>query len=135
VNRRLQPALRWLFCCFAAATFTATHWPALKVVGPIPRPDLFVHFAVFGLWTVLLHLSGLLGRADQPRTAARTALVACIYAAFDELTQGIPILQRTVALDDLLANWGGVGLGVLLLAITGRLGLLSRLAGPADGHR
>jgi len=107
----------WLFAVYAAALFTGTHWPALRIEGsPVPRPDLFIHFGAFAGWTFLLWFSGLT-RGHVPLTAC----IAGVYAVVDELTQGFPVLQRTVAVEDAVANLVGVAIGVVGIVLFRRL--------------
>ncbi|RNC80784.1 MAG: hypothetical protein ED559_02975 [Phycisphaera sp.] len=112
------PFPRWLrvlaFIVFALMVFIATHWPQLRIEGPIPRPDLFIHFAVFGLWALMLNISGLLGEPGNLRTSVLCFGVGLVYAAFDELTQMIPGLGRFAGIDDYLANAGGLAIGCSL---------------------
>lgn len=107
----------WLFAVYAAGLFVGTHWPALRIEGsPVPRPDLVLHFGAFAGWTFLLWFSGL--------TKGRVGLTACIaavYAVIDELSQGIPALQRTVAAEDAAANVIGVGIGVVGIVLFRRV--------------
>lgn len=122
--RRLARVAFWVY---AIALFVATHWPNLRIESShIPRPDIFIHMAVFGGWVMLLVATGYLapGSDDplaesrgvrgwarlvtRPRAVLLAVLVALVYAAFDELTQGVPGLGRTVALDDYAANCGGI---------------------------
>lgn len=113
-----RPLIRAAFACFALAVFTATHWPQLRFEGPIQRPDLVIHLAAFFAWTALLIACGFVGPALSPRNTLVSGTIALAYSAADELSQGIPWLGRTVALDDWLANATGVGLATL-----GALGL------------
>ena len=46
--------IRAVFIAFAILLFIATHWPNLKVPGPVPRGDLWIHAAVYAVWTSLL---------------------------------------------------------------------------------
>lgn len=112
------PFPRWLrvlaFVVFALMVFTATHWPQLRIEGPIPRPDLYIHFVVFGLWALALNISGLLGEPGNLRTSVLCFAVGLLYAAFDELTQMIPGLGRFAGLDDYLANAFGLAIGCAL---------------------
>ncbi|MBK7405529.1 MAG: hypothetical protein IPJ41_13080 [Phycisphaerales bacterium] len=105
------------FVLYALALVTATHWPSLAVESPfIPRLDLFIHTSVFAGWTTLLFLAGFLGPRNDPRTAWRGCFVALAYALVDELTQGFPILHRTVDPLDLAANATGIVVASALLA-------------------
>ena len=118
---------RVAFWFYAIALFVATHWPNLRIESShIPRPDIFIHMAVFGGWVMLLVATGYLapGSDDplaesrgvrgwlrlvtRPRAVLLAMFVALAYAALDELTQGVPGLGRTVALDDYAANCGGI---------------------------
>jgi len=116
-------ALRAVFWVFAVALFVATHWPALKVEGPVERTDLWAHLAAFGLWAALLAFCGYFGRPLSARNVLRSGAVATLYACLDEGLQAIPALQRTFGWDDLAADilgvWVSSGL-VLLLAIVRR---------------
>lgn len=109
-----------VFVVYALTLVTLTHWPALTIDNaPIERPDLVIHVGAFGLWTVLLWASELLGPMHRPMSALRAGAIAGAYSLVDELTQGIPILKRTVALSDALANLTGVILaGAALLVLT-----------------
>ncbi len=118
MNRRTENLFRVTFYVYAAGIFVATHWPNLKiVVRDIERPDLIIHLCVFGAWTVLLWASGLVGRRDSVLTALRAGGVALVYAAFDEVTQAIPILGRTAAWDDYSADALGIAAGTAAAAI------------------
>lgn len=117
-----NPSLRRAaFLAYALALFVATHWPALRFEGPIPRTDLWIHASCFGLWTLLAAGAALFGPALSDRNLHRSLLLALAYAGLDEALQAIPILHRTGALDDFGAN----ALGVLLAG--GALLLLARL--------
>jgi len=104
---------RVAFIIYALVLVTATHWPQLRVEGPVPRSDLYIHVAAFGLWTCLLIATELLGPWRSKPAVAKAVIVGLIYAAIDEGTQAIPALGRTVALDDYFAN----ALGVILAGI------------------
>jgi hypothetical protein len=116
-SRPLRRAAFWLY---ALAIATLTHWPGLAVETPFEfRADIFVHSGVFACWTVLLALCGYFGTAREPRNVTTSMVVALVYTAVDEFTQGIPGINRSVDPLDLLANILGVilaGLGLRLLA-------------------
>ncbi len=108
----------WLFVAYAVLLFIGTHWPNLKIpTAVVQRPDLVIHLTAFGTWTVLLWWSGLAGLRARWRTAVRVLVIGLVYAAVDEVSQGIPGLGRTVALDDYLADALGVGVGALVAAL------------------
>jgi hypothetical protein len=113
---RHQTLLRAVFGVHAGTLFVLTHWPNLKVEGPMPRPDLWAHFIFFGGWCAFATLAGLFGPALSPANIAQSSMLALTYAAFDEGLQAIPALGRTCALDDFGANTIGVlGSSLLLL--------------------
>ena len=117
-----QRVRRILFGLYALALVTATHWPALAIQSPVfTRLDLLVHAGAFGLWTLLLGAAGFFGLALSRRNIVTTGLVACLYATVDELSQGIPVLRRTVDPLDLAANGAGIVLAVSALALWARV--------------
>lgn len=123
-----KPA-RAMFILYAIALFTGTHWPQL-VIPMAGRPDLVVHLALFGVWTVLLFISGLLGDPRTWRAVAVVHVVAVLYAAVDEGLQAVPFVRRWFAWDDMMFNTFGVVLGTLvnmgLRRVLDRGGLHSR---------
>jgi hypothetical protein len=111
----------WIFLAFAVVLFTGTHWPQLRIQGPIPRPDLWIHFAAFATWTFLCGCCAFFGPRWSRANIGTTCLVALLYAALDEGLQLIPQLGRTAAFDDYGANAIGVAIGcVVLYAIRAR---------------
>ncbi|MEM9165724.1 MAG: murein biosynthesis integral membrane protein MurJ [Planctomycetota bacterium] len=109
------------FILFAVVLGTATHWPNVVIEGPVPRPDLFVHIAAFGLWTLLLIATEWAGPWRSRGSLLRAAGIGAGYAAIDELTQGIPGLNRVVDPMDLAANVAGVLLACAAAAAAVRL--------------
>lgn len=112
---------RVAFVIYALVLVTATHWPQLKVEGPVPRSDVYIHVAAFGLWTCLLIATELVGPWLSKPAIAKSVIVGLIYAAIDEGTQAIPALGRTVALDDYLANALGVVVAGIAALMTGAI--------------
>lgn len=111
---------RAAFVAYALAIFVATHWPQFTIDVPgVERPDLFIHLAVFCIWCVLLNLTGWLGEPRAIGTPIKALPVALAYAAIDESTQALPIIARTAALDDLLANSAGIVLGTGFVLVWG----------------
>lgn len=129
VGVRRRRILRLAFWAYAAVLLTATHWPSLTLEGPIERPDLVLHLAAFAVWGALLAASGIVAPVGAARNGPLSALVGGLYASFDELTQGIPFLHRTVGLDDLAANFAGVLTGAFVAAA------VARRAGRRSGPR
>lgn len=114
--------LRVAFTLYAALLLVATHWPQVRIQGPIPRPDLVIHFTAFGLWCVLFNLARPFGwPVRDPRSQIACAAVALSYAIVDEGTQAIHIFGRVFDITDMLANAIGVLLGSLGVAAAARL--------------
>jgi len=111
---------RALFSLYAALTVTLTHWPRLKLPFPESRSDLLIHMTVFSLWTAAFIGCSFLGPVLSRRNILLGGLASVIYSSIDEVTQGIPGVNRTVALDDALANALGVALAVVLLLLLAR---------------
>lgn len=114
-NRKRLRAGFWLY---AAALFTATHWPALEIHVPsMDRPDLLIHFAFFGAWFCWFWASGWVGEPLEARSILLAAIASVAYAGFDEGLQAIPFVRRHCAWDDFFANCGGIALATLLAGI------------------
>lgn len=111
--------MRAVFVMYAIALLVATHWPQLKIEGPIERPDLVIHMGAFGLWTLLLIGCAFFGRMLSARNVLISGALGAIYAPLDELSQSIPVLQRVAAVDDAIANLLGVGLATGLALVVG----------------
>jgi len=108
------------FACFALVLFTMTHWPALKVPNVVPRSDLWIHAGAFTAWTLLCILASFFDASPLTRKNILFSVLAGVaYAGFDELTQAIPILNRTCAWDDFFADaLGAVIAGVIALVLS-----------------
>ena len=121
---RAKRLTRAAFICFALTLFTATHWPKLVVPNVVPRSDLWIHASAFITWTsLLIACAYFTTRALTTRNILFCVTIAIAYAGFDELTQAIPILHRTCALDDFGADSTGAvlaGAFALILAHTRR---------------
>lgn len=127
----LTPTLRRIGLALAVLVLaTATHWPRLRIEGPIARPDLWIHLIAFGVLGVVLTLAALFGPITARRNLALSWVVGVLYAAIDEATQAIPILGRTAAWDDLAADAAGVTIGVALVGVAGRWWRARAGAGP-----
>jgi len=128
---------RVAFAVYAAVIVTATHWPSLKVPEAVPRTDLWIHAIAFGAWAGLLISCAFFGAWLSVRNVLVSAAVAAAYAALDEVTQGIPVLNRVVSSLDLAANVGGVALALVAsLAVRGWRGRRARRsAGAPEGGR
>lgn len=105
--------LRASFVLYTAALLTATHWPGLAIKGPFNRMDLVIHAGTFGLWTLLLGMTGWIRSSCTRRRALRVCVIGVLFGLFDETTQ--PLFRRVFDLLDLAADAGGVILASLLL--------------------
>jgi hypothetical protein len=94
------------FVLYAIALATATHWPALSIGDETqPAPDKILHMLAFGGLVVLLWRSGWV------RTPWVAVALVVVWAAVDEVTQGLPVLRRSLSGQDMLAGQ----LGALLV--------------------
>lgn len=118
---RFRTLVRVGFAVYVPVLFTATHWPKLSIGGPVPRPDIYIHIAAFGLWTALLIATEFLGPWRSKAAVAKCAAIGLVISAVDEVSQGIPGLGRHVTLDDYLANAAGVLLAGIAALIAGTL--------------
>lgn len=106
---RARPALRVMLVLATLALLTATHWPGMKIDGPVPRTDMWIHALTYGVWTALFAFAGLAGEPGTARGAILAALAGVALGALDELTQ--PLFTRTADATDLLADALGAALG------------------------
>ncbi len=114
-------ARRTLFALYALALVTATHWPGLAIDSHgFSRLDLVIHATAFAGWAILFTACGFFGPAPSRRNIARSIALALAYALLDELSQGIPILRRTVDPLDLAANGTGIVLVAFAMALWAR---------------
>ncbi len=122
-RRKGEPFAWFVFGGYVGTIFALTHWPRLSIAIGVPRPDLLIHLIVFFLWTLLLAVCRPAGPLLSGRNTRWTAGIAIVYAVFDELTQGIPGINRAVGIDDLAANIAGIGIAVAALLIARRAAL------------
>lgn len=126
--------LQWfIFGGYAGLIFALTHWPKLRVPLPITRPDLYIHMGVFCIWTLLFSFCRPAGPLLSGRNVRWVAGTATVYAVFDELSQGIPGINRAVGVDDLGANILGIGLAVSMLLVARRRVLRRNAPHPSTG--
>jgi hypothetical protein len=105
---------RIAFVVYTITLLTATHWPGLAVKGPFSRTDLMVHLGAFGLWTLLLGMTGWVrSKTCVRRRALIVGLIGMGFGAFDELTQ--PLFRRVFDWLDLGADMSGAVLASLVL--------------------
>ena len=126
LRRRAWP-WRAVFVAYALALTTATHWPALDlgrvVGGGFESPDKLIHTLVFAGLLVLLWRTRWVPRVWQ------VGVIVLAWTVFDELTQALPVLNRTSSVQDLVASQIGV---VVTLAW---LWALAPVGGPANRVR
>ena len=116
------PRIRvFVFWAYTALLMTATHIPggAMPVIE-FAWIDKIEHFAAYGLWTLLLLLSGLLGAGPFPRRAARALGWSLALAIVDELLQTIPALHRVGDPLDVAADAIGSGCAICAVWIRAR---------------
>ena len=114
----LDRLIRAGFISWALLLFTLTHWPDMRVeIEGVQRTDLLGHLVGYSVWTFLIIASGFVGRRGSWRSVGLGMPVALLYAGLDELSQGIPVLQRDVSFDDFAANAIGVWIGASVWAV------------------
>lgn len=114
-----HPITRVTFVLYALALTIGTHWPDLSVASPgIEFSDKILHAGAFFGGALLLGLTGWLGPPGL-RSAGFAGVIGVAWAAADELTQGLPGLNRSVSVFDFLADLLGVAGAVLALVLIG----------------
>jgi hypothetical protein len=124
---------RVAFSLYAILIAILTHKPGVAVPMVIPRTDLFVHLAVFSIWSGLFARSAFFGPWPSRRNLLISWAGAAAYAIIDESTQAIPALRRVAAVEDGLANVLGVTLGIALCALAARWLSAPTTRATADG--
>lgn len=121
---------RFSACLKKVATpAAAIYWLALYVGTHIPNPDMLIgphvsdkvlHFsAYFGLYLVLAVRIRILGEAwPTMRQTIILAAMTSLYSAFDEITQGVPIINRHPDVMDAVADCAGVVTAIFVVGIT-----------------
>ncbi len=105
---------RIAFVVYTMTLLTATHWPGLAVKGPFSRTDLLIHLGAFGLWTLLLGMTGWVrSKTCVRRRALYVGLIGMGFGAFDELTQ--PLFRRVFDWLDVAADMSGAALAGFVL--------------------
>ncbi len=79
-----------------------THIPRLEIGTIEDGPDKLLHFFAFMVITILVRISPL------GRSGVRTAVLMVLLAAFDEVTQELPGLNRNFDPLDLIADASGI---------------------------
>lgn len=126
-----------------ATPAAAIYWLALYVGTHIPNPEMLIgahvsdkvlHFsAYFGLYLVLAVRIRIL--SDAWPTMRQTIILAAmtsLYSAFDEITQGIPIINRHPDLMDAVADCSGVVSAILVIGIVDWSEKRIRAASPVE---
>lgn len=122
-QRRARP-WRTLFVLSALAVTVATHWPRLEVGGDtFPAPDKIVHMVTFGALCVLLWRTRWIARLWH------AGLIMLAWTVLDEMTQALPVLDRTFSAQDMAA--GQIGVVVVLAWYRA----LAPIGGPANRAR
>jgi len=101
-RRAVYRPWRWAFVVYAIVLTLGTHWPQLQIPDAAPATDKSIHFFAFGGLTVLLWLTGWF------RSRWIAVFIALLWSIADEVSQGIPGLNRWVTVEDASSNALGV---------------------------
>lgn len=112
----------------AATPAAAFYWLTLYVGTHIPNPDMLIgnhvsdkvlHFsAYFVLYIVLATRIRIIHEAwPSVRQTIILAAVTSLYSALDEITQGIPIINRYPDVMDAVADCAGVAAAILVVGL------------------
>lgn len=126
-----------------ATPAAAIYWLALYVGTHIPNPDMLIgahvsdkilHFsAYFGLYMVLAVRIRIVHEAwPTMRQTIILAAMTSLYAAFDEITQGIPIINRYPDIMDAVADCGGIAAAIFVVGIADWSEKRIRAASPVE---
>ena len=122
--RRVARPWRLAFLGYWLALTVGTHWPELQLQTAVGRfPDKLAHILAFGGLTILLLRTRWLGAAWL------AGLLIVLWAAFDEISQALPGLRRTISWQDMIA--GQIGVVVVMVWWWA----LRPLGGPANRSR
>ncbi len=110
----MRTVIRVAWVIYALGLCTATHLPGVVIDGPIPRTDVVIHLVCFGGWTALFIACGFFGVPLSRHNILRSWGIAAVYCIIDELTQGIPGLNRIVDPLDAAANLAGTIIPMLI---------------------
>jgi hypothetical protein len=91
-----------VFVVYAFLMTVGTHWPGFRLRPEVPVTDTALHLVAFG------GLTWLLWRTRWIRRRLVVVLVALAWSGLDELSQALPILDRTPTWQDHVANALGV---------------------------
>jgi hypothetical protein len=107
-TRRVARPWRAAFVLYALMLTVATHWPSVALgTEEQPAPDKFLHMLVFGGLVILLWRTGWLKAPWQ------AVVIVLLWAVVDELSQGLPVLDRSFSWQDVVAGQ----LGAILVAV------------------
>jgi len=123
--------------CYWGLLFVATHMPSPEVLVPPSISDKLLHFTAFLGLSVLFGLWQWASETRKPHSWLTGFAILTGYAAFDELMQSVPLLNRNPDVIDWLADVAGVicGLGLVWSVRSVVVKRRSRkIAGPG-GHR
>ena len=121
----------------------AVYWLALYVGTHIPNPDMLIgphvsdkvlHFsAYFGLYLVLAVRIRIVHEAwPTMRQTVILATMTSLYSAFDEITQGLPIINRHPDIMDAVADCAGVVTAIFVVGIVDWAEKIIRAASPVE---
>jgi len=107
-------------CCVAywLVLVVATHWPQPDIV--LPTSDKVVHLLAYAVLAFLVGLQFRTGAWKTRRWHYVTAVIVCLWAIIDEVTQ-IPIPGRNGDVMDCLADWIGCAIGIVGVVIIARV--------------
>ncbi len=114
-----------------AGALTATHIPADDLPEVVPVSDKVLHMAGYFVLAAALGLTLRLRGVTARRVAILVPIVMMMYGAFDELTQPLPMFNRSASWGDWLADVVGGVIGVL--ACIAVFNVCTRTATRSDG--
>lgn len=116
LNQHLRPWVLGGLVLYWTALFISTHTPMPDTPDFPHNIDKVAHFVAYAGLAFLLGLWFAVTRPISFRDYVVVFGVTVVYSIADELLQAIPFLHRTADPWDVLADWVGSAIGLVLLA-------------------
>lgn len=107
---RIWPALAWAIFIAVFSLMPSQKLPRL----PIFKWDVLVHMGIYALLTFLLAFAVLADKTKQPRKMISLLLAINVYGLLIEIGQGVFVASRHFEVKDLVMNFVGTLLGMLI---------------------